>query len=160
MKSHKIYYVPGMISLTLVAVLCVWFLGNKIKDQRSIVIFIPNSNPAHFSDITNYKDTPFRTDCFILNFIDKSKDFYLNGEVSNDTLMISSFNREMQHMIESKNFKVKLHVIFGDNIEYGTFVKILDVCLINCKKYSIKNYFAVTQNELWFFNDRNHMTYN
>ena len=76
MKQNKIFNVHSMISLTLVAILCVCFFCNKIKDERSIVIFIPNSNPARFSDISNYKDTPFRTDRFINGFIDKSEDFY------------------------------------------------------------------------------------
>jgi hypothetical protein len=160
MKQHQMFYLPGMISLTLVAILCVWFFSNKLKEEKSIVIFIPDSNPVRFADKTNYQETPFKTDCFRNGFIDKSEDFYLNGEINNDTLMIGSFNREMQHIIESKNFKVKLHVIFGDNIDYGTFIKVLDVCLKNCKKYSINNYFAITQNELWYFYDRNHITYN
>lgn len=160
MKLYKTYNLTGMISLVLVAILCVWFFCNKLEKENSIVLFIPNSNPVHFVDKTNYIETPFKTDRFRNVFIDKSEDFYLNGKINNDTLMIGSFNREMQHIIESKNFKVKLHVIFGDNIDYGTFIKVLDVCLKNCKKYSVNNYFAITQNELWYFYDRNHKTYN
>ena len=39
MNRRKIYYVPGMISLILLPVLCIWYLERNKVEERCILVY-------------------------------------------------------------------------------------------------------------------------
>lgn len=151
MKRRKIYYIPIMIILIGISILCVWYLNTQEKGEKSILIFTSGGKKEYYNKTCS---TPFKTGVISLeNYNRKYINYDLNGNESTDNKILNKFNIEMQRIIEHKDTINAQHVIFGDAVKYNTYIKALDICLKNCQKYSIENFFILYGDNLWFLYD-------
>lgn len=157
MKRRKIYYVPGMISLILLPILCVLYLNEHKNIQRCIeVTYASKYDPNHV--------TPIKLDTSILSqpsIIRHYHNFYLTGDLKFDSIQELKFRFNAKQIIETNDTLNGIHVIFGDNINYNSYVKTIDFFYRNMKTYNATKTFynyntdlLLFENHIWFLNKR------
>jgi len=126
MKRHKIYYVPGMISLICLPILCIWYLNENKNIERCIILvsaqrYVPNQvyeNNLRF-DTTVLSQPEYKR---------KYIEFKLNGDIINDKNTLNSFNSKLLKIIEDKDTITGLHINIKDNTKYLSMIKVIDIC--------------------------------
>jgi len=144
MKRRKIYYVPGMISLIFLPILCVWYLNEHKNVQRCIELcaperYIPNKNDGRLHFDTTLLSLPENKRKYI--------NFKMNGNFINDENELTSFNNHVLDIVENEDTINGLHITFEDNAKYNTFIKVIDIC----KKDSFRPSYLFYDNEFWYF---------
>ena len=155
MKRRKIYYVPGMISLIFLPILCVWYLNEHKNIERSIEV-------SYVGKYNKKNKSPFNLDTTILSNPSEKrnfKDYYLSGDLKSDSIQIRKFEFSTKQIIETNDTINGIHVIFGDNINYNLYLKTIDFFYKKRKSYNAStlfyNYntnFLLFENHLWFSN--------
>jgi hypothetical protein len=139
---RKIYYVPGMITLIVLPILCYYYLLPFKKDERILeVIFAAKYRP----EFKNYPVARFDTS-FLSNPRTKRNylDIRLNGDEKEDKIKLDFFRLRIREMIKSNDTVNGTHLLFVDSAKYGTFVQALNIC----KKEGLMRY-APFENDLW-----------
>jgi hypothetical protein len=141
-KTKKIYYIPGLISLIGLPVLCcIYFFQNYKQDRVLTVTFASKYDQKkteaypHVFDTTFLSQPPSRR---------KYIDITLNGNKFDDEAKINFFRVRAREIVRNRDTDNGAHLIFGDGSKYGSFVKILNYFRID----SIPNY-APFENHLW-----------
>ena len=146
MKRHKIYYVPGMISLICLPILCLWYLNEHKKVERIIEFQYPQKYYPH--DSNNICTYPYDTSCLSLPYNRrKYSEFRLNGNNLQDSLILIKFNEKQQHIVQTEDSINGLHVFFGDSVQYKNFIKVINICLQD----TFLPIYMVYENNLWYF---------
>lgn len=143
MKQRKIYYVPGMISLIFLPLLCVCYLENNKTIERCVEITSPeryqpnrNDGELHF-DTTLLSRTEYKR---------KYIDFELNGDVLNDKQTIDLFNSKLLEITKKEDTITGIHINIKDGSKYQSMIEIIDIC----KKDSFRPKYAFYDNEFWY----------
>jgi hypothetical protein len=143
----KIYYVPGMISLIVLPILCYYYLGPKIIDERCIELVVAGRYIPHHNE-----DSP-RFDTSFLSQSGSKRNYFniiLNGNTSEQNNKLKLFHQKIKELIKQNDTINGVHLLFVDSVKYAVFVQALDICL---SEY--KSRVAVYENNLWVlkFND-------
>jgi hypothetical protein len=121
----KIYYVPGMISLIVLPILCIYIIKPYLVQERCIeVVFASNYVPHH-----DLYYTPFDTS--ILSEPGNTRKYFnieLNGNQKENAQKLNLFKTKVHELKENKDFNNGVHLIFQDGSTYANLVKSLDVC--------------------------------
>jgi hypothetical protein len=140
-KQCRIYYVPGVISLILLPVLCYLYLKPYLgKDERVLEIvfmekykFSDNYNQWPHYDTSTLSKAPYR----------RTYDtFFLNG--FRDDVKLESFRVLVRNMVTKKDTIKGVHIEMLDASKYGSFVK-----AINIFKQETLRSFAAFENQVW-----------
>jgi hypothetical protein len=137
-QRKKLYYSAGLISIILLPIFCLIYLNNinAFKKFGSIDISLP--------------DKEFRKDNVNLKrYLNSKKYFIINltGDNKTDELKLKNANILIKKIILSKDSIQGVKFNFGKKSEYWTFIKILDILVINnAQLYDLQD------NELWFTN--------
>lgn len=126
MKRNKIYYVPGMISLICLPILCVWYLNENKNIERCIEL----SSPTRYIPNQAYYNKP-RFDTTLLSIPENKRkyiDFELNGNIIKDINTLNYFKSKLLKIIENKDIKTGLHINIKDSTKYLSMIKIIDIC--------------------------------
>jgi len=126
MKSRKIYYVPGMISLICLPILCIWYLNDNKIIERCIILI----SPQRYVPNQVYENN-LRFDTTVLSqpeYKRKYIEFKLNGDIINDKNTLNSFNSKLIKIIEDKDTITGLHINIKDNTKYLSMIKVIDIC--------------------------------
>ena len=97
MARKKIYYLPGIISLIILPIICVLFLQNSH-------IF----NKQNTIDINMYSDVSYENDSILYENAYKVRpdrnytDIYLNGNEEEDRIKLNFFQLQMRQMIQDE----------------------------------------------------------
>ena len=157
MKRRKIYYVPGMISLIFLPILCVWYLNEKKNVIRCIeVMYARKYNP---NDVTPLKyDTTFLSQSGEKR---QYQNFYLTGNAVSDSMQIILYKSNAKQIIKDNDTINGIHINFGDKINYNQYVSTLDFFYKIRKPYNsstlfynYNNNFLLFENQLWFSNHK------
>ena len=141
-KREKIYYIPGIISLTILPFLFIHFADRELKEKSVGVIplvladtNLPKKFPQAFKD---YKGTfpPKR------NYIDIT----FTGNETDDRIKLDFAQIKVREILSANDPANGLHFHFGDNSRYWTFVKAIDIL----KTAGAKTYMPL-DNDLWFY---------
>ena len=156
MKRRKIYYVPCMISLIFLPILCVWYLNEHKKVERCIEVFYasklnPNDNNRFKYDTTILSQKGMKR---------QYQNFYLSGNLTTDSIQRKKFNLKTKQIIEANDTVNGIHIIFSDNLNYDQYVSTLDFFYKARKPYNsslfynYNNNFLLFENQLWFLNQK------
>jgi hypothetical protein len=136
-KRPKIFYVPGMITLLLLPILCYFYLRPYIKHER--VLEITFAQKYDSTSKYHYFDTAI---LFKKEFKRKYQTIKLNG--NNDKQKLDTFRFLIRNMVQSKDTVFGVHLIFIENAKYGSFVQSINIL----RQESVYNY-APFENQLW-----------
>lgn len=139
-KKRRIYYVPGLITLIILPILCYFYLKPYIKDERCLEIVFCEK----YQKKDSYQNS-IRFDTTFLSNPDTKriyKTIYLNG--NNDLIKLDSFRLGIHNMIESKDSVNGFHLVFQDCSKYGTFIQAINIC-----KHESLFYYPAFENHIW-----------
>jgi hypothetical protein len=129
-KHHRIYYVPGMISLIFIPIFSYLLIKKHLKEiwsQRCVeIVMCSKDTTSWFCCKCVY---PHR------NYIIK----YLTGNETGDAKVLDSINSLANSLRSNEDTINGIKVIFQDHAKYKSFIKIIDICKIN----KIPKYMAV-----------------
>jgi biopolymer transport protein ExbD len=141
-KRRKNYYTPGIISLTILPFVLMYFANKEIKARTVgvIPIFLANTSLAkkypewftkfrgHFPPERNYVDIDF------------------TGNIQNDKTNLDFAQLRIRKTLLQNDSTNGVHFIFSNNSQYGTFVKAIDILRFEgAKSYMSLDY------DLWFY---------
>ncbi|MES2544397.1 MAG: hypothetical protein V4548_05895 [Bacteroidota bacterium] len=129
-KHKRIFYVPGMISLVLLPLLCLYyFYGNRaFTTNQSFQLTL---NDTVF--IENPKKEMFGNDLY--NPKRDYKSIILNGSEELDKNKLKEARFEINQIYNSKDSIKGIKFVFGNKAIYKTFVEVLDVLTIDNVEY-------------------------
>jgi hypothetical protein len=138
-KINKHFYIPGIISLTILPFLF-YFFGNNLKkaiNQGVIQVFFYDPElPKKYPDMFDGQYPPKR------NYIEIS----LTGNNYEDAVKLN-FSQVRLREILSRNDSVNgIHYQFGNSAQYWSFVKALDICQME----KAKTYMPY-ENNIWVY---------
>jgi hypothetical protein len=141
-KLKGLYYVPGIISLTILPILFIYFAHKEISARTVgiIPIVLADTNlPKKFPDVfKDYKGTfpPKR------NYVD----IILTGNDKTDKIKLDFAQVKIGETLAANDSINGLHFHFSDSSKYGTFVKAIDLL----RAEGAKTYMPL-DNDLWFY---------
>jgi hypothetical protein len=141
--------VPGMISLILLPVLCVWFLQKNYHEERCVEIGMPlRYDPNRQKDSKNirFDTTLLSRKEYKRNYVN----FELNGNAIHDKNTLKSFNEQLLKIVENDDTINGLHINIKNSAKYSSMIEIIDIC----KKDSSSSFYAgycFYDNEFWYF---------
>lgn len=143
MKRRKIYYVPGMITLVFLPILCYYYLKPFNKTERVLEVVFPDK----YKPNSNYENG-FRFDTTLLSLPENKRkylDIHLGKQTKINKIKLDSFYKKMQILIKTKDTINGLHLVFDNGFKYGDFIKAINTCITDTFPH-----FLVYENNLWY----------
>lgn len=136
-----IYYRPGLISLIILPIICIWYLNKHIPIDKNIprdqMVFIETCLPNNYNKLK--RENRMKNTQFI--------DFNLTGNDKTDRLLLDSAEIKIRELVASKDSTIGVHFYFSDKSKYWTLIKVIDI--VNVEKAIAFNPY---QNEIWVIN--------
>jgi hypothetical protein len=140
-KQRRLYYVPGMISLIVLPIICYCYLIPFKKEERVIeVVFAEKYRPENKNSLIRFDTSFLSHPKYRRHYLD----IKLTGNPTDDKIKLDFFQLRIHDMIKEKDTVNGVHLIFVDSVKYGSFVKSLNICLIE----GLLRY-ALFENNLW-----------
>lgn len=141
-KRKKIYYIPGIMSLTILPIAFILFTDKEIKQKRLTVL------PIVLADTNLPKKFPESFKKFNGSFPPKRNyvDINLTGDNQNDKIKLDFAQIRIREILSQNDTTNGLHFKFGDSSQYWTFIKAVDILRFE----KAKTYMPL-DNDLWFY---------
>ena len=138
--KRRIYYLPGMISLVLLPLICIWYInpGKWFQHHGVLEVVMPDP-PTRDSDKILYS----------ISSLPKRNyhNINLTGEEFGDKVKLNNAQFELRRLLQEKDTINGLHIIFGNKTKYWEMVKAIDICKIeNVQAYMLY------RNDFWALN--------
>ena len=131
MKRHKIYYVPGMISLIFLPILCIWYLEKNKNIERCFEV--------SYAQKYNKEAESHRFDTTMLSLPEYKRQYIevliSNIDVKNNTAF-EIIQSKLNEILRSKNKQLGIHIIFSDNSKYDSYIRTIDIIESSFKTHS------------------------
>lgn len=144
MKRRKIYYVPGMISLIFLPILCVWYLEKNKNVERCFEIVY-----AQDYDKTS-EDHRFDTSALSQPKYKRIyTEIYIGDNDKKNKTALLLLESKLNSIIKTKNKHLGLHITFADNAIYKSYIQSIDI-IENCFKtnFAFHTYLPY-KNDIW-----------
>lgn len=141
-KREKLYYVPGIISLTILPFLFVYFADKEIRARTLGVIPIvvaDTSLPKRFPDVFKDYESTFPPKRNYVNIA-------FTGNEMTDKVKLDFSQVNINEILASNDSTNGLHFHFGESSRYWAFVKAIDIL-----KTEGANTYMPLDNDLWFY---------
>lgn len=128
MKKHRrIYYVPGIISLIVLPIICYYYLIPFQKEERVLEVLFPEKYRPEFKN-----SQVIRYDTSILSRPEYKRKYLvirLNGNPKEDRVKLDFFRIRIREMKRDNDTINGTHLLFVDSVKYGTFVQSINICI-------------------------------
>lgn len=126
-NSARLYYVPGLISLIFIPILCLIVINQRKKNlyDHCLEIVVCDKDTTHC-----FKNKPPERFYQIR---------YLTGDEKSDTETIHEIDNTSKKYFQNSNTSYALKVVFKDSAKYNSFIKLIDICKKNKVIYEIFN---------------------
>lgn len=141
-KHKKQFYIPGIISMTILPFIFISFANKKIQKKPPILtrVYFANKNfGRYFSAMTEKSDDAFPPKR-------KYIEINLSGNDKADQIKLDFAQIRVRKLLTQKDYDNGIHFRFGDSAGYWTFVKA--ICILHFEKAKT---FAPIDNDLWFY---------
>lgn len=123
-KHKKLFYVPGMISLVLIPVLCLYYINSKDYLKQYVSIDIQLSDSFMVPDTSDFhKLIPIHPKRNI-------EKYYFDGNEKNDTNKLKYLQKRISKFVAEKDSLNSIKIFFGKKMSYETYINILDIVFI------------------------------
>jgi hypothetical protein len=139
-KHRKLFYVPGMISLLLIPVICLWFINSNgyFKKDYSVDFTISDSiteSPVNLKTDHKYPQ---------LAYVPKRNYISFLFDGNNDEQKLKDLVAPLKRMIDKNDTLVGLKFTFGKHAKYDTYIAAQDLLFINKA-----NYYVIHKNNIY-----------
>jgi hypothetical protein len=116
-RLRRIYYVPGILTLTIAPILFFAETNKYIKDssERCLRIIFPEKDPIEVN--------------FLLDSTIAYQTYFLSGQDIRDSLVLILIENYARGLYLSKNDSIGIKVIINKEIKYKSYIDILNCCL-------------------------------
>lgn len=146
MKRLKIYYVPGMISLIFLPILCVCYLNEHKNIERCFEVSYAQK---HKKEAENHR---FDTTMLALP---EYKRQYLEVSISNSDVennnAFAIIQSKLNQILRNKNKQLGIHIIFSDDSKYDSYIRTIDILESSFKTHSAHHTYCPYSNNIWVF---------
>jgi hypothetical protein len=150
MKRRKIYYVPGMISLIFLPILCVWYLEKNKNVERCIEILYPYKYTGPHNEYSlcshRFDTTCLSEDCNRRIY----SEIKLSGNRHADSIDINKFEHNVLDIISKDDTINGILLTFHNNSDYSFLITAIDIC----RKDSLLPVYVLYENHLWFWHSQ------
>ena len=123
-KHRKLFYVPGMISLVLIPVLCLYHINSKDYLKQYVSIDILLSDSFMVPDTSDFhKLIPIHPKRNI-------EKYYFDGNEKSDTNKLKLLQNRISKFVAEKDSLNSIKIFFGKKMSYETYINILDIVFI------------------------------
>ena len=146
MKQRKIYYVPGMISLIFLPILCVWYLNKHKNIERCFEV--------SYAQKYNKGAENHRFDTTMLA-LPEYKRQYLEVSINNSDVdnnnAFAIIQSKLDQILRNKNKQLGIHIIFSDDSKYDSYIRTIDILENSFKAHSVHHTYCPYNNNIWVF---------
>jgi len=146
MKQRKIYYVPGMISLIFLPILCVWYLNEHKNIERCFEV--------SYAQKYNKEAESHRFDTTMLALPEYKRQYIevlinnIDVENNNAFVIIQS---KLNEVLRNKNKQLGIHIVFSDDSKYDSYIRTIDIIESSFKAHSAFHTYCPYSNNIWVF---------
>lgn len=130
-KHRKLFYVPGMISLIVLPLTCLWFINSRgyLKEYKAMNYYIDESYCNK-----KIKESP-------KSYLRNNLLFEFNSSIDNERLKLVKLENELRKLNKSNDSINGLRLHFGKKTSYELFIRVLDILAIEKAEtyYQIKD---------------------
>jgi hypothetical protein len=124
-RHRKLFYVPGMISLLLIPVLCLWFIKYNRYLNKDYSVSISLTESYMIPDTSKVNEfIPIYPKRKIENYI-------FNGDFKSDNLQLKKVRERIKKLYKDNDSINAVKILFGKRMKYKTYVNILDGLFID-----------------------------
>ena len=138
-KREKINYIPGIISLFILPFLFIHYANKEIKRKSLFVmpvLFADKSLPEKYPGIYKLPFPPKRN-YMSINF---------TGDKMDDRIKLAFSQIRIREILSMNDSTSGLQFHFGDNSQYETFVKAIDILRIENAQF-----YVPLEKDIWFY---------
>jgi hypothetical protein len=138
-KAKQRFYIPGIISLTVLPFLFYYFGNNCLDSINKGVIqlfWYDPELPKKFPEMFSGQYPPERS------YVDIS----LTGNNNDDSIKLAFSQVRLREILSQQDSINGIHYQFGDSAQYWSFIKALDICYIEQAET-----FIPYENSLWVY---------
>lgn len=119
-KHKKLFYVPGMISMVILPILCLWFIFSRgyLKEYKSMNYAI---DEGYSNKIIKEKPKLILRNNIIYNF---------NSSIEKERFKLNKFQLALRKLHKSNDSINGFKINFGKQMNYEVFICVLDVLSI------------------------------
>lgn len=123
----KKYYIPGMISIILLPLMCMWYFSytNSYKAYSAIVVRMAEGIGACTFD----GNIPIEEMTFV--------DFSLNGDIEKDTPTVNKIINEIDKIARNEDYDSGVNILLGEKMEYASYIRILETLYLKGGMYIV-----------------------
>ncbi|APA93794.1 MULTISPECIES: hypothetical protein [Myroides] len=123
----KKYYIPGMISIILLPLMCMWYFSytNSYKAYSAIVVRMGEGIGACTFD----GNIPIEKMTFV--------DFSLNGNIENDASTVNKIVNEIDKIAQNEDYDSGVNILLGEKMEYASYIRILETLYLKGGMYIV-----------------------
>ncbi|MCC9044324.1 hypothetical protein LNQ81_16750 [Myroides sp. M-43] len=123
----KKYYIPGMISITLLPFMCMWYFSytNSYKAYSAIVVRMVEGIGACTFD----GNIPIEEMTFV--------DFSLNEDIEKDTPAVNRIVKEIEKIARNEDYDNGVNILLGEKMEYASYIRILETLYLKGGMYIV-----------------------
>ena len=144
MKRRKIYYVPGMISLIFLPILCVWYLERNKNVERCFEVSYAQK---YYKEAKSH-----RFDTTMLSLPEYKRqyiDVFISKSDAKNNISFSIIQNKLNEILRSKNKQLGIHIIFSDDSKYDSYIRTIDILESSFKTQSAHHTYCPYSNNIW-----------
>lgn len=150
-KRYKIHYVPGMISLIFLPILCIWFLKKNYYEERCMPINMPSKyDPNKPKGVVRF-DTTCLSDPENRRIYTT---FKFDGDAMVDKANLAASVALLKQIANTQDTINGVHFVLGNNAKYETFIEILDLCAYTESLSLYIPMYIAYENEIWYIHPK------
>lgn len=145
-QKRRIYYVPGILSLICLPIVClVYFHQHPLKtEDRVIEINMPRKyNPLHNGRNSIVFDTTVLSRPENLR---QYKEIEVKGDPQMRAGQIEAFKENVHQLIETNDTKHGVHALLSKDVTYGDFIELINICNFA----DTLTHYIVFEDHIWF----------
>lgn len=137
-RRRKIYYVPGLISLLLLALIFVGQVHRSRKDKIYHIMPLLSLSRDYIKQHPNL----FRGDYPPKRIYE---DIHLSGNPASDAIKLAYLQIRIREILQQNDSVRGIHIHLSESSKYGTFIKTLNILQIEAA-----DIYMVEDNNIWF----------
>jgi hypothetical protein len=145
-NKRRIYYIPGILSLLFLPIICIVYLKHSTinTDERVIEIWMPRK----YNPVENGRNS-YVFDTAVLSRpenIRKYREIKMTDNIEDNREKIAEFKQSVAKLVQTNDTLNGVHLTMSSITSYNEFIQLLDICFSS----TTISQFVVYEDNLWY----------
>lgn len=145
-NKRRIYYIPGILSLLFLPIICIIYLKHSTinTDKRVIEIWMPRK----YNPVVNGRNS-YVFDTAVLSRpenIRKYREIKMTDNIEDNREKIAEFKQSVAKLVQTNDTLNGVHLTMSSITSYNEFIQLLDICFSS----TTISQFVVYEDNLWY----------